>query len=214
MRRRPASSGARQGLLLGRSLLAATVLLGALAAPGCATYRDDLDRAMGHYQGNEYAKALVLLEVLEKDLDSLSQPERARYAYYRGMSHFRLNQRRDARHWLGRSAAREKASKGALSKEENKRVADTLADLNKDRWGGAATPAAEEGKPCAADSDCVQGQFCDAGTCKESPKVTTPPPPGTEPPPAKEATCQSDADCMQAGQVCQGGVCTSPPTEP
>ncbi|MBW2453227.1 MAG: hypothetical protein JRI68_01900 [Deltaproteobacteria bacterium] len=208
MRRRPPSSGARPRLPLGRTLLAATVLLGALATPACATYRDDLDRSMGHYQANEYAKALSLLEVLEGDLDSLSKPERARYAYYRGMSHFRLTQRRDARHWLGRSAAREKASKGALSSEENKRVADTLADLNKDRWGGADTPATDEGKPCAADNDCVKGQFCDAGTCKASPNVEPPPPAGTEPPPPKETTCASDADC-QAGQTCRGGVCTA-----
>ncbi len=208
----PVSRGARPGLALGRTFLAATVLLGALAMPSCATYRDDLDRALTHYQANEYAKALVLLEVLEPDLDSLSPPERARYAYYRGMSHFRLTQRRDARHWLGRSAAREKADKGSLSSEENKRVADTLDDLNKDRWGGASTPAADEGKPCAADKDCADGQFCDSGSCKESPTVTTVAPGETAPEP-KEKTCATDADC-QAGKVCQGGVCTEAPAAP
>ena len=51
-----------------------------LALVGCATYRDDFDRARLHYETNEYDKALLLLEVLEGDIDSLSQVERAQYA--------------------------------------------------------------------------------------------------------------------------------------
>ena len=81
----------------------------------CATYRDDLDRAMVHYHSNEYDKALALLEVLEDDIDSLSPSERAHYSYYRGLSHYRLDQRHDARHWLGVAAARNKARAGSLS---------------------------------------------------------------------------------------------------
>ena len=69
MRRHPASSRAHSRLPLGRTLLAATVLLGALLSPGCATYRDDLDRSMGHYQANDYAKALALLNDPENIID-------------------------------------------------------------------------------------------------------------------------------------------------
>jgi hypothetical protein len=110
---------------------------------GCATYRDDLDRAMVHYHSNEYDKALALLEVLEDDIDSLSPSERAHYSYYRGLSHYRLDQRHDARHWLGMAAARNKARAGSLTAEEKKRVDDTLAELNEARWGGAKTGEAE-----------------------------------------------------------------------
>jgi hypothetical protein len=119
------------------------VLSLALGLTACATYRDDLDRASVHYHANEYAESLALLAVVENDIDSLSEGERARYAYYRGMSYFRLNQLPDARHWLGRAAAREKATAGSLSKEEITRVNDTLDKLNISRWGGASTPAAE-----------------------------------------------------------------------
>jgi hypothetical protein len=133
------------------------------AVMACATYRDDLDRAMVHYHGNEYDKALALLEVLENDIDSLSPSERAQYSYYRGLSHYRLDQRQDARHWLGVAAARDKAHKGALTPEERKRVDDTLAELNEARWGGAKTEAAT--KKCTVDTDC-DGQKCENGQCK------------------------------------------------
>ena len=84
----------------------AIVGLCAATAAGCSNYRDDLDRAASHYNRNQYENALALLQPLELDLDSLSEQERAQYAYYRGMSHFRLNQRRDARHWPDRPEAR------------------------------------------------------------------------------------------------------------
>lgn len=146
-----------KALLYGGALV---LLLG-----GCATYRDDLDRAMLHYSANEYDQALALLEVLEIDTNSLAEAERAQYAYYRGMAHFRLKQRLHARHWLGVAAAREKATAGSLSVEEKKRVDDTLAELNKDRWGGPAS--VPEVDKCRSDLDCVKGEICDAGTCKK-----------------------------------------------
>ncbi len=218
----------------GRSWLAALLALGILA---CATYRDDLDRATLHYNANEYQKALTLLEVLELDIDSLSEAERAQYAYYRGMAHFRVKQRRDARHWLGRSAAREQANAGALSPEEKKRVSDTLEELNKD-WHGGAEKTTEAPKRCSADTECVRGEFCDAGSCKPSPggpaatataaapttmpaMPTAPPPPpkptAAPPPPApkppapkpKGKSCERALDCPGA-QICSAGVCVEP----
>ena len=162
-----------------------------VALVGCATYRDDLDRSMVHYHANEYDRALALLEVVEPDLDSLSPSQRAQYAYYRGMSHFRLEQRRDARHWLGRSAAREKAHEGALSSEELKRVNDTLGDLNKDRWGGASTEAADT-KTCATDTDCSGGEFCDNGVCKKADKTAAEPAATPAEPPAPAPDKPSD----------------------
>ncbi|MBN4059160.1 hypothetical protein JYT22_00745, partial [Endomicrobium sp. AH-315-J14] len=128
---------------------ACLLLVSALLA-SCATYTDDLDRATRHYNGNRYDNALALLEVLERDLDSLPSREQARYAYYRGMTHFRLQQRRHARHWLGRSAALDKKTKGALAPEENKRVSDTLDDLNKDVYGTGNMPGAPAARACVA----------------------------------------------------------------
>ena len=129
---------------------------------GCATYRDDLDRAMVHYNANEYDHSLALLEVLEPDLDSLSTSQRAQYEYYRGMAHFRLNQRYDARHWLGRSAAREKANAGSLSAEEKRRLDDTLGKLNQERYGDANLDGS---KSCTVKEDCSDGEDCVNGSC-------------------------------------------------
>lgn len=133
-----------------------------VATGGCATYRDDLDRAAGHYLGNRYDDAIAMLEVLERDIDSLSAAERARYAYFRGMSHFRVEQKHDARFWLGVAVAREKADAGSLSAEEKKRVEDTLSELNKARYGAGA----QADVVCGVDGDCPPGHFCDAGRCK------------------------------------------------
>jgi hypothetical protein len=141
-----------------RALLSWLLVLGA----ACATYRDDLDRSMQHYNAREYEQALALLEVLEKDIDSLSVAERAQYSYYRGMSHFLLDQRFHARHWLGLAAAREKTDVGSLHPDEKKKVEDTLAELNKRVYGGSDVPAVDRQK-CNVDTDCVKGQFCDNG---------------------------------------------------
>lgn len=156
---------------LGVALLT-TLLAG--AATGCATYRNDLDRAVGHYNGRQYDRSLALLEVLEPDIDSLSEAERAQYAYYRGMSHFLLEQRLDARHWLGRAAAREKKNQGSLQPDEKKKIADTLADLNEARYGGAETPA-ESDEACSQDDDCGEGSFCDNSTCRATDQTESKP---------------------------------------
>ncbi len=163
--------GSARCLLTGWLTLAAcgAVLGGAaVLGSGCATYRDDLDRSVQHYNARSYDKALALLEVLEPDIDSLSEAERAQYAYYRGMSHFLLEQRLHARHWLGRAAAREKGNEGSLNPEEKKKVGETLGELNKDRYGGSDVPAPERAK-CNVDVDCVKGQFCENSLCTKAP---------------------------------------------
>ncbi len=156
---------------LARTMVVGCALVGALlvgSLAGCSTYRADLDRAMAHYHARSYDRALALLEVLEPDIDSLSEAERAQYDFYRGMSHFLLEQRLHARHWLGLAAAREKGQEGSLNPDEKKKVGDTLEDLNKDRYGGSEVPAPERVK-CNVDTDCVKGQFCDNGVCKKPP---------------------------------------------
>lgn len=141
-----------------------------LALGGCATYKDDLQRAEKHYAENQFEQALALFRVLEDDLDSLSPADQARYAYTRGMTDFRLSAlaisgsgvadprrafRMNSRHWLAVAAATEKASPGGLTGDEKTRLEETLADLNRDVYGGSdvlpdatATPAAS-GTPAA-----------------------------------------------------------------
>ena len=160
----------------------------------CSTYRDDLDRAVAHYNENQYEAALALFEVLELDLDSLSTKEQAEYSYNRGMTHFRLGQRLDSRHWLGVAAATEKAQKGSLPTDSIKRLNDTLDGLNRERYGLAEAPASP---PCKADSDCGEGKTCTDGKCSggaaapeaPSPKATT------DPAASAAAKCKTDADC-------------------
>ncbi|MBW2526516.1 MAG: hypothetical protein JRI23_20210, partial [Deltaproteobacteria bacterium] len=165
----------------------AVVGLCAATTAGCSNYRDDLDRAASHYNRNQYENAIALLQPLELDLDSLSDQERAQYAYYRGMSHFRLNQRRDARHWLGVAAAGEKATNGSLGVEENKRVADTLDELNRAVFG-LAESVGPKGRPCKSDADCDQGQFCDAEHCTKTPGDEADAEQQEAPPPAPAGT--------------------------
>jgi hypothetical protein len=166
-------------------VLKTTMFVGAFALCACQTYQRDLDRAAAHYQSNRHTEALAVLEVLEPDSDSLSSAERARYAYFRGMANFRLEQRREARHWLGLAAAGEKLFANSLSRDEKERIEHILGELNKDRFGGATAAVAPAAAPvtpggaapataptaatrCGLDTDCVRGEYCDAGYCRKS----------------------------------------------
>jgi hypothetical protein len=137
----------------------------ASAAAGCSTYRSDLDRAHHHYDTNQFDKALALFRVLEDDMDSFSEAEKAQYAYLRGMTDYRLSgiapqgsgvsdprkgYRDNSRHWLGVAAAIEKKTPGGLNAEEKGRLTDTMKDLNRDVYGGADT--AGEGEEPGADA--------------------------------------------------------------
>lgn len=135
--------------------LAATLVLASLfALGGCATYKQDLERAEKHYSENQFEPALALFRVLEEDLDSLSPGDQARYAYLRGMTDFRLaalavsgsgaadpkkSFRSNSRHWLAIAAATEKATPGGLTADEKTRLDTTLEELNREVYGGAET---------------------------------------------------------------------------
>lgn len=114
---------------IGTGLLLA-VLLGA-----CATYREDLNRGQRLYDENQYERALALFRNLERDTDSLSVNDRARYAYLRGMTDYRLGFRSDARHWLAIARATEQQHPGGLSPEWNERLSQSLDELNQEVYG-------------------------------------------------------------------------------
>jgi hypothetical protein len=136
-----------------RRLLSVALVASAL---GCVTYTQDLDRAKQHYEQNQYEAALAVFRVLEPDLDSFNTAEQAKYAYLRGMTDYRLSSltpagsnvsdpkrafRSNSRHWLGVASAIEKETPGGLTDDEKKRMGETLADLNRDVYGGADLPS-------------------------------------------------------------------------
>jgi hypothetical protein len=116
--------------------MVSALLLAAAAVTGCATYREDLNRAQVLYEENEYERALSLFRVLERDTDSLSLNDQARYAYLRGMTDYRLGFRPDARHWLAIAKATEQEHPGGLSQSWKERLEEALNDLNRDVYGG------------------------------------------------------------------------------
>lgn len=165
----------------------------AAGAAGCATYAQDLERARAHYNTNQYEKALALFRVLEDDMDSYSAPERAQYAYLRGMSDYRLAEispqgsgvtdprksfRDNARHWLGIAAAIEKQTPGGITDDEKQRLNETLTDLNRDVFGGAES--IPEAAPGAAGAPGAPGA---PAAPEAAPPGAGPAPPDGPPPP-------------------------------
>ena len=173
----------------------------ALCPVACATYREDLNRGQRMYEENQYEHALALWRVLEEDSDSLSPNDRARYAYLRGMTDYRLGFRADARHWLAIAKATDHAHVGSLSAEWEERLEQSLTDLNQDVYGDAEkldaknAHAVEYGKAAPRDAD-------DAG-------AGTGTNPGSELPlpPSQRGRCRSNADC-KTGEICDGKSCT------
>ena len=162
-----------------RSIVVSVLAVVVLAA-GCATYRDDLSRAERHYQSNEHEAALALFRVLEQDWDSLSPTERARYAYLRGMTDYRLSGNREpaertkidnayrvyARYWLGMANSVETREAGTLPTEWKETLGKALADLNEDVYGESAVAETEATK--TADPSAPSDDTTSAGSTNEA----------------------------------------------
>jgi hypothetical protein len=100
-----------------------------LLASGCATYRDELARGQAAFEQNQHERALAIFRPLEQEQDHLSPAERARYAYLRGMTDFRIGYRAEAWHWLVIAAELDRAGRGLLPRDWKRRMDDALADL-------------------------------------------------------------------------------------
>jgi hypothetical protein len=150
----------RFGAPLAVPVVLAAALTCVLAWSSCATYRQDLDRARNHYEANRYEQALALFRVLEPDMDSFSEAEKIQYAYFRGMTDYRLASlanagssvtdpkkgfRDNAHHWLAIASAIEKKTPGGLTEEQKQRLGDAMGDLNRDVFGGAEALADVDG---------------------------------------------------------------------
>lgn len=100
-----------------------------LLVASCATYRDQLVASQEAFERNEHDRALALLRDLEPDMARLSVPERAQYAYLRGMTDYRIGLRADARHWLALAQAYEEAAPGTLPVDWRTRAGTALGEL-------------------------------------------------------------------------------------
>jgi hypothetical protein len=112
--------------------LVATAALVSLPLAACATYQDELASGQRAFEASEHDRALAIFRVLESDTVQLSVPERARYAYLRGMTDFRIGYQAEARHWLSMAAVIEQGAPGSLPEDWNKRLADSLKELNEE----------------------------------------------------------------------------------
>jgi hypothetical protein len=111
------------------SLAALTV-----AVPACSTYSDDLARSQHAFEENQHETALAVQRMLELDTSHLDPSERARYAYLRGMTDFRIGYKADARHWLAVAKAMDEQTPGTIPTEWRTRLDQSLAELDSQVW--------------------------------------------------------------------------------
>ncbi|MBX3196778.1 MAG: hypothetical protein KF850_00170 [Labilithrix sp.] len=116
--------------MLVRRRLAGILVVLALGAGACTTYRDQLARGQHAFDQNEHDRALAILRDLEPDTKRLTPAEQASYAYLRGMSDYRIGYRSDARHWLSVAKAHEERSPGVLPADWKARATEALDHLN------------------------------------------------------------------------------------
>jgi hypothetical protein len=126
------------------TVLIALILVGVM---GCATYRDDLARGQNYYNLSQYDNALSVWRILERDWDSLEPGEQARYAYFRGMTDYRMGYRADARHWLAISKAVNEKHPGGLDSSALNQLEQVLGPLNEAVYSaGPPTSAVAAGR--------------------------------------------------------------------
>jgi hypothetical protein len=134
-------------------------VLASLASSGCATYHDELNSGERAFEASEDERALAIFRALEPDSSRLNVPDRAHYAYLRGMTDYRIGYKADARHWLSLATALEQQTPGAMPAEWTKRMSEALKDLNEQVFatGLESLSTAGAGKNKANDDDDSPG---------------------------------------------------------
>jgi hypothetical protein len=122
-------------MVLSRVARVGAVAVVALVA-GCQTYQSDLARAQTAFEQNDEERALAIFRLLEPDLSHLSTPERAQFAYLRGMTDYRIGYKIDARHWLAIAKALDDGTPGLLPGDWKSRMTDALDELDEGIYGG------------------------------------------------------------------------------
>lgn len=136
-----------------RRLAILAIVLGCSCVLGCATYRDELNRGQTAFEANKHEQALAIFRALEHDQTHFDPAERARYAYLRGMTDYRIGYRADARHWLAIAKEIDGQNKDALPAQWKTRLDTTLGDLNETAWSGGTIALDKPVSKKAKDSD-------------------------------------------------------------
>jgi hypothetical protein len=113
-----------------RRSLTMLLVLTAVGAGACTTYRDQLARSQHAFEQNDHDRTLAILRDLEPNMMRLTPPEQAHYAYLRGMSDYRIGFKPDARHWLSVAKAHEEQTPGVLPADWKVRTNEALDELN------------------------------------------------------------------------------------
>jgi len=146
--------------------MAVSVAVVLAAAVACASYSDALARGQRYYEDNQYERALALWRDLDRRGAELSPSERARYAYFRGMTDYRLGYRDDARHWLAIAWATDGTHPGGLGTTWLERLDSALTDLGREpaRAGGEGADLVQtiEAPPGAGSTDDPAGSGLDS----------------------------------------------------
>jgi hypothetical protein len=143
-------------------------LLFALLSAGCATYQDDLARGETAFEASEHERALAIFRALEPDTNRLSEPDRAHYAYLRGMTDFRIGYKSEARHWLVIAAALEQQTPSSLPSEWTKRLTDALKELNEEVYTSGVESLTNSAEPKAKARD--DGPASDSDSAGDEPR--------------------------------------------
>jgi hypothetical protein len=135
------------------------LVLASLASSACATYHDELTRGERAFEASEDDRALAIFRALEPDSSRLNAPDRAHYAYLRGMTDYRIGYKADARHWLALATALDQQRPGAMPAEWTKRMSEAMKDLNEEVFatgleslstaGASKSKANDDGSPGA-----------------------------------------------------------------
>jgi hypothetical protein len=112
------------------------------------------------HEASEHERALAIFRALEPDTARLNTSERAHYAYLRGMTDFRIGYQAEARHWLSVAFSLEQQSPGSLPDDWNKRLSESLKELNEAVYTGgieslsnAASAKAKPSQDTSGDTD-------------------------------------------------------------
>lgn len=122
--------------LLVRALTVVSVVALTLAL-GCAGLADDLRRARQSYHAAAYEDALTWLNAVERDIPSAERHDQAAWHYLRGMTAYRLGDRRDARHYLALAHVIAGGEGVGLQPAWRRTLAITLAELSNEAPGAS-----------------------------------------------------------------------------
>jgi hypothetical protein len=154
-----------------------------LAASGCSTYGDDLARSQHAFEENQHETALAIERMLELDQSHLEPAERARYAYVRGMTDFRIGYKADARHWLAVAKAMDDKTPGSIPADWRTRLDQSLAELDSLVWTGGveSLPTTVTSAKKSAAPKKRRAPKAEEPVEEQEVEETTPPPPKPDP---------------------------------